>query len=181
MNNFKQYYNSIIVGSEFNKLLTDDIILCKIMCHTMKHYGFQYKYGLNIDTNIFRPTIKIKKGGLYFATYEHIHQYANNGNIVKVKIPDDAQVYIMETEFKADKIIIIFDETLHLKFCKYNLENNMCNITDKNTRKMIYLTCVQNDINLINYIPEDDRTKELYRLFFGKNIILNNFVSNKNT
>ena len=73
------------------------------------HHGFQYKDGLNIDTNEFQPEGSCVKGGLYFTTLEHITYFFDYGIYVReVTIPEDAKM-VEDPEgdkWRADKIIL---------------------------------------------------------------------------
>ena len=95
-----------ISGKEFNSLFSQHKF-CKILHETLNHNGFQYKEGLNIDSEEFYPHDECEKGGLYFAMEEHILLYTEYGSkIAMVSIPDDAMVYIEKEKFKSNKIIL---------------------------------------------------------------------------
>ena len=95
-----------ISGKEFNSLFSQHKF-CKILHETLNHNGFQYKEGLNIDSEEFYPHDECEKGGLYFAMEEHILLYTEYGSkIATVHIPDDAMVYIEKEKFKSNKIIL---------------------------------------------------------------------------
>jgi hypothetical protein len=93
-------------GKEFNSLFSQHKFY-KILHETLNHNGFQYKEGLNIDSEEFCPHGECEKGGLYFAMEEHILLYTEYGSkIATVHIPDDAMVYIEKEKFKSNKIIL---------------------------------------------------------------------------
>ena len=85
-------------------------IYYKILNYDLVHHKFQYKLGLNIDTNPFNPTGSCKPGGLYYTDFEHIHMFLEFGcYIAEVRIPSSAKVYKdpSGTKWKADKIRIM--------------------------------------------------------------------------
>ncbi len=79
----------------------------KVLNKDLKHHGFQYKEGLNVDTVPFNPSGDCESGGLYYATTEHIFKFLSFGYfIADVTIPQDAKVYETKGKFKADRIIL---------------------------------------------------------------------------
>ena len=81
--------------STYYKILPENLI-CR---------RFQYREGLNIDTN------KIDTGecgyGLHFADTEHILSFCDYGTMIaEVEIPDGSVVYHFDTKSKADKLIL---------------------------------------------------------------------------
>jgi hypothetical protein len=79
----------------------------KVLSNDLKHKGFQYKEGLNIDTIPFNPTGTCKPGGLYFTAMENVFNYLHYGSkIADVEIPSNAKVYFENNKWKADKIIL---------------------------------------------------------------------------
>jgi hypothetical protein len=118
---FKEQY-----GIKFYKFLAKDFI----------HNGFNYKIGLNVDTKKFHPSGQCNEGGLYFTDKKNILSFSEYGpNLGVIEIPDDAQVYIEENKFKADKLeltnILLDDDTLEIiKYAHENgcqLNNYICN------------------------------------------------------
>ena len=78
-----------------------------------RHRGFQYKDGLNVDTNKFHPYGQCKQGGLYFFSREEIWKYDNYVPIVhivhwvrEVTVPDDAKVHLEDGKRKADRFVL---------------------------------------------------------------------------
>ena len=94
-------------GFEFNKVYKNTK-LYKFLNNDLKHYDFEYKLGLNIDTEQFNPMNKCSKGGLYFCeesdNYMHCTSYGSK--LALIEIPNDARVYIEDHKFKADRLII---------------------------------------------------------------------------
>jgi hypothetical protein len=95
-----------ITGKEFNRVY-QGYKFYKIIPSCLSSHGFNYQYGLNIDTNEFNPSGSCNEGGIYFTDGCNVSKYQNYGDvIVDVTIPDDAQVYIESDKFKADRIIL---------------------------------------------------------------------------
>ena len=100
-------------GLEFNRLLNRKLYKC--MSKDEKHYGFQYKTGINVDTIPFYPYFECRSGGLYFSTAEYVLAYSQDYDafhLRRVVIPNDARVYVETQKYKADKIILE-EEILH--------------------------------------------------------------------
>ena len=94
-------------GLEFNHLLNRKLYKC--ISKDEKHYGFQYKTGMNVDTIPFYPHFECRGGGLYFSTAEYVLTYSQDYDafhLRRVVIPNDARVYVETQKYKADKIIL---------------------------------------------------------------------------
>jgi hypothetical protein len=79
----------------------------KILSEDLKHNGFQYKEGLNVDTIPFNPTGSCLPGGLYFTDEKYLLDFLGYGTkIADVEIPSNAKVYRDGNKWKADKIIL---------------------------------------------------------------------------
>jgi hypothetical protein len=90
-------FNEKYPNTEFYKIINNKLI----------HNNFEFKHGLNIDTIPFNPKDECSPGGIYFSEKSKLPIYFGYGiYVVKVSIPDDAQVYIEKDKFKADKIIL---------------------------------------------------------------------------
>jgi hypothetical protein len=91
---YDQYIGSVLFGDQLNRLL-GSIPLIKFMHNDDKHYGMQYKSGMNHDIRPF-DSITCSGGGIYFTTIEywesHVWTYGDSGR--EVQIPDNAYVYI---------------------------------------------------------------------------------------
>jgi hypothetical protein len=58
------------------------------------HRKFQYRYGLNCDTNEFNPTGCCSGGGLYFTTLENLYMFNKYGtNIRPLFVPSNIEIY----------------------------------------------------------------------------------------
>lgn len=93
-------------GKEF-KELNPGVKFYKILSEDLKHHGFQYKLGENIDILPFNPTYECTSGGLYFASLDHIFEYLVFGTkIGMIEIPDHALIYIENAKYKADQFTL---------------------------------------------------------------------------
>jgi len=75
------------------------------------HNGFQFKSGLNTDTNDFNTSTECVKGGLYFCRIDDIYEWTTYNNnkmyyIWDVIIPDGEHVVDMGNKLKAKNIIL---------------------------------------------------------------------------
>jgi len=78
-----------------------------------RHRGFQYKDGLNVDTNKFHPYGKCQQGGLYFFSREEMWKYLSYINgadkvhwVREVTLPDYAKVHLEDGKRKADRFVL---------------------------------------------------------------------------
>lgn len=81
----------------------------KILNEQENHNGFQFKTGLNVDTNKFNPSWDCQPGGIYFSREDILAFICWGPWLRKVTIPKDAQVYKnpgSPKKWKADKIIL---------------------------------------------------------------------------
>ena len=67
----------------------------KITNEEENHHGFQYKNGLNVDTQKFQKSGTCVKGGLYFTDSENIYNFFNYGVWLReVFVPYDAKMVL---------------------------------------------------------------------------------------
>jgi len=81
----------------------------KILNKKECHKKFQYKTGLNIDSQEFKPFGDCEPGGIYFSKEDILYFLDYGPWIRKVTIPKDARVYKnpgSPKKWKADKIIL---------------------------------------------------------------------------
>jgi hypothetical protein len=80
----------------------------KILNTKMKHYGYQYKIGINIDILPFNPTGENSAGGLYFTNEENIHRFIDYGeNVAYINILNNSLIYLeSDRKYKADRFEI---------------------------------------------------------------------------
>ena len=95
--------NSIMEGIPFLKFMHDDD----------QHYGMKYVTGRNHDIEPFINSGQCEKGGIYFVTIGHFNEYYRLfGSLSKekyarrVRIDDDALIYIERNKLKCNKIIL---------------------------------------------------------------------------
>ena len=122
-------------GFEFNKICKN-IKFYKVLNNNLKHYGFTYKLGLNIDKEPFDPTKTCSKGGLYFCNEPNCCIYFDKygTKLALIEIPDDARIYVEFGRFKADRLII--KEITDFE----NVDDSFwVNIAPKNSKAMTYV------------------------------------------
>ena len=75
-----------------------------------RHREFQYKDGLNVDTNKFHPYGECEGGGLYFFSRQEMWKYQKHTHGVhwvrEVTLPDDAKVHLEDGKRKADRFVL---------------------------------------------------------------------------
>ena len=78
----------------------------KILKNDMIHHSFQYKEGLNVDTNPFNETSNCG-GGLFFSDAENILSFRQYGDLIaEVEIPAGTKIVQVGDKYKAHAIII---------------------------------------------------------------------------
>ena len=99
-------------GVEFKKEFGNEFYKCINKEH--KQMGFQWKIGLNIDTNKFYTT-GTHKAGLYFTNRDRIHNYLTYGNyICTLRIPDEATIVIDDPQGEACRADRLYLEKMTL-------------------------------------------------------------------
>ena len=78
----------------------------------LKLKGFQYKVGLNEDTNEFDSTPECGPGGLYYTDIHNLEKFKDYGEMIGIiKIPSDTPIVKIEdyqgVKYKSPKIDII--------------------------------------------------------------------------
>jgi len=156
--------------------------------------GFEYKPGLNVDTNEFNPTGCCSGGGLYFCNLENLHQFTGFGNyLTPIIIPKNTPVY-QEIHSRTCNCEILN----HIKFkapCVYTLPrfridnhkiNNFLSKSSSNNIIFKYFT-FYNSINLneLMFFKKEtffmDFWNNEYCLSIQKiNILQNNYISMTN-
>ena len=123
----------LITGQQFNDQYGCEWFV-KLTNETCIHNGLEFKEGLNKDTIEFNSERSCGPGGLYFCKYEHFGRwtYYNKTKMEymwDVKIPNDAEVVIMDNKIKCNMFILLnkrciwTDHDLCLKAIKYNQRN----------------------------------------------------------
>jgi len=71
----------------------------------MNHRGFQFKLGLNVLTQEWRPDLEFGEGGLYCTTDPH--EFISYGTkLARVSIPTDAKTVVFGNNMKCDRLVI---------------------------------------------------------------------------
>ena len=98
------YRTKVFSGKEFNELYLNRKFL-KVL-RAQAHYRFNLVEGVNVDSIAFRPE-EFKPGGLNFTDETNLFEHISVGEMIsEVVVPDDAQVFVYNTGYKADKIIL---------------------------------------------------------------------------
>lgn len=147
------------VGNKYYKILNEE----------MKHNGYQYQLGLNVDIYPLNKKRWCARGGLHISTFENIYRYFKYGvYVAEIELPADAVVLIKDGDIKVDKIIIknIIDiknfdelwgnEELCIKAVK---EDKMSLRYVKEQTEKICLAAVKNDGDALRYVKK--QTEEI--------------------
>jgi len=150
------------------------------------HHNFQYKDGLNEDTQKFNPVGECKSGGLYFTELYNIPYWTLHGLYIReVEILDDSLVYIEYNKFKTNKFYLKekillndFNKWHDFGFCydAYKINRyNMLYIKSKD-----FITCMVQQIGLVlQDVPLELQTYELCKLAVKSNGLSIRFVPEK--
>lgn len=179
----KLHYKRVLTGRRFNEIFKNYSFV-KLTNVTEKHNNFQFQDGLNIDTAKFNPIGECNSGGIYFIMSTHAYEWTHYNNNVMiyirhVTIPDDAQVYVEQYKFKADKLILSqrekINEQLYLESLK-NYRIGLKNIPLNMITKEICLASIGiESINFLN-IPKLMIDKEMCMLAVKKNGIMLQYI-----
>jgi len=167
-------------GKEFN---ASGIKPLKMLRTDLKHYGHQYRLGLNKDRLPFNPSGDCSHGGLYFCTEENLPKFLRYGTTVgHFTIPKNAKVYVEHEKFKCDKMIlekiVLLEEFLNdgeraLNFVK---QNGLALEFVKNQTPEICLAAVKQNGLALEFVKNQTRdiclaavNQEPYALQFIKN------------
>lgn len=117
-----------ISGAAFNKIYRDTMV--RLTREGEKHHEHQYITGLNVDRLTFNPSGECSPGGLYFCTLAAVQNWRDNHVYLRwVTIPDDAQVYVMDDQFKCDKFILSERESIVNALARNVRRSNLCRDT----------------------------------------------------
>ena len=175
---------NIITGKEFNDIYKKYSFV-KILADKLKHHGFEYKEGLNIDSIKFNPTGTCSACGLYFTDIINAYMYFDFGNKFSyVTIPDEASVYIEKNKFKANMIILTnilhLSELFlqHIQLCNLFARKNefalqyIIQQTEQN--EQVCKIVVQQDGYALMYVKE--QTEEICKLAVQQNSLALEFI-----
>lgn len=128
-------FNQIFKGTKFVKLTNKKQI----------HNNFKFKNGLNVDINAFNPHNECTAGGIYFTDINKMKSWIYYRNdimrhIRDVTLPDDAQIYVENDKFKADKMILG---------------------SKKEIRENVYIEAIKAQCISLHHIPECLRSKNI--------------------
>ena len=94
------------IGSMVKGKYLKDMVLCKVVTEDMNMRGFQYKLGLNEDTQPL-VTKGSCEAGLHFAEMKDICNFLDYGTkLAIVSVPDEEPVYVDNGKFRSHKLII---------------------------------------------------------------------------
>jgi len=173
--------NTELSGTEFNKIHKDKK-LYKFLSDDLSHFGFTYKEGLNIDNKSFSPIGNCSSGGLYFCEESTCHLFWKNyGNkIAIIEVPDDARVYVEESKFKADKLIIKeivkFMDMSYIFWANILLKDYRALEYIKKQTEEICKMALKKNWKALKYVKESFQTEELCKLAIRQNYYAMYFV-----
>jgi hypothetical protein len=168
---------SVILGKEFSTTFSDKQFV-KLTNESEIHNGFEFKTGLNIDTQLFYPKTNYIGGGIYFCDINDIAIWQGSGwNMAhycrNVILPDDAQIFIEYDEInKCDKYktnkLILGEKQLIRTLNVWNDEAYCLNAINKNMASFIYIKNQTSQICMVavKHCPEviqliNNQTSEL--------------------
>jgi len=177
-------------GEEFNKQYKN-YEFYKLLNENLKHFGFTYENGLNVDTNKFNSTEECSKGGLYFIEKNKIPMWIGHTNyhfITKCFIPNDANVCVENDKFKSDKLIVDINNKTTIanssiwndyNFCKFAIqENSMCLMfINRQTEELCKMAIQQCSFSL-RYVNE--QTEELCKMAIQQDSFSLRYVNEQN-
>ena len=147
---------TVVSGEKFKEMFPSEDFY-KLTNRPELHFELQYNDGLNKDPKPFNPTGTCQPGGIYFTNEHNIGHwvmclYPTPQWIRKVKICDDAKVYIEEKKFKIDKITLLERESIwdNEKWCSLIVQQNSdaLKYVIKQTPMMCELAVQQNGLVL---------------------------------
>lgn len=84
--------------------------LYRMLNPDMKHYGFQWRVGVNVDPLPWNPKGSCLSGGLYFTTYDQLQFHASypvdENWIGRITVDDDEPVWQDGDKWKAHKVTL---------------------------------------------------------------------------
>ena len=91
---FSDEYNLLVLNISEAKPEANSKIHFKITKRKENHRGFQYKDGMNFNTEPFIPSGCCSGGGLYFTSLENLHMFSQFGvNIRPIIVPSAVPIY----------------------------------------------------------------------------------------
>ena len=84
--------------------------LYRMLNPDMKHYGFQWRVGVNVDPLPWNPKGSCLSGGLYFTTREQLPRYSlhphGDNFIGRITVDDDEEVWQDGDKWKAHRVVL---------------------------------------------------------------------------
>jgi hypothetical protein len=101
----------LLTGDEFNELY-DNTVLIKLSNKSEDQDQIKLQTGLNESPFMFDIDGKYKLSGITFCRLDDIAKFLKSSEIQLeytryVKIPDDAKIYVVNNDFRADKLILL--------------------------------------------------------------------------
>ena len=180
----------LLTGKEFtNHYNKSDTKFYKILKEDLIHNNYQFVNGINIDPIPFNPDGECSKGGFYFTEYNKIAcwlEYTDDLTyIADVKIPDNAQVYVEENKFKADKFILNLNNKIDIKdhecwnnaeFCEMAVQQDGCALKYViNQTEELCKMAVQRDGYALKYV--NNQTEDICKLAVQQNGLALQYVN----
>lgn len=174
--------NTVMSGSDFNSFFNRSTFV-KLLRSGENHWGMQYKTGLNEDIVPFNPHGAYEPGGIGFIDEKDIDIWQNGQHfyIRKVKIPDNAQVYIENDSYKADKIILGKPKELKNddQLCDIYVQKYSCYSPLRMISKKTFDQCahyVKRNGLALEFVPDKFKTIDLCKMAILSNTFAIRFV-----
>lgn len=168
-----KFIGKTMTGKVFNESFdSSDTNFIKLTNATEIHRGFQFRDGLNIDTNINGShSLGICNEGIHFTTEVYAHNwivYNDETGIMrymrKVTIPDDAIVFIGDKKLKTNKIILapreIISKEIYMRIAK-EYQYLLLYLPEDIIDKEICMEAVKRFCFALQYVPNHLKDKEM--------------------
>ena len=162
---------SVLSGKEFNEKYMGKKFV-KLTNKEENHNGYEFKSGLNVDTEQFYPYGECHRGGIYFCEWGKLPMWLVYGDnrmvyVRLVSIPDDAQVYEEEDKWKADRLVLGEREEIgkltvwdDVEYCMAAVRQNSHALEYvHNQTEKICLEAVRRNGSAVGYVK--DQTEEI--------------------
>ena len=173
---------SSLTGKYFNKIY-EGVRLYSFLDNDLKWLGVQYKLGLNLSSNSnlhFCQESMCHIHYFYRERSEHLTLQNHKSNLALVTIPDDAEIYIEENDFKTDKLSVEYI------MCFSDIPDNFwLNLTVNEHRAFEYvkeqsydicILAVQRNGLALQYVKNEFRTEKVCTLAVQQNCLALQYV-----
>lgn len=112
-------------------------IYYKVMDNSLKHYNYQYNYGLNTLPETYDPERMCGSGGFYVCDLDDLPRWLclyPDGKIHEVQIPEDARIVSLDNKYKVDKLILGHGLRINEFIKKHKLEEKFIEYLTDNLR-----------------------------------------------